>query len=407
VQQKIKPWRSDQIVSEFSWVGHETAHAGDLGEFVVIHANMGAWNIWTADGLFAGQIWQDLRKPLAQPWSMSTRERGLRLDQVTPGQEHFWGWFCKTVADNKYYVIAGHNHASVIEVSGMDKFKRINRTFDVSAADVASAQEWERGHESRKSYERAAVVDCFRVDKAPGIDGSPADWPIVNATTDENVNFRVAWDDTNLYLCYEANYRGPFKNTGTQWDRLFKTGASVDLQISTDPNAPPDRKAPVAGDLRLLMTVARDAPQAVLYQPVFPAAKENEAWNVTSPTGSLTFDRVVRLPQTKLFAADTLHGWCLEASVPLAALGLKITPGLRLKMDWGILTTGPDGNEVLRRLYWSNKATTIIADAPSEARLQPDLWGHIRFHAETANNQLDPNARKKDKALDELLNDLK
>ncbi len=407
VQQKIKPWRPDQVVSQFSWVGHETATAGDLGEFFVIHANMGAWNIWTADGLFAGQIWQDLREPLAQPWSMETRERGLRLDQVTPGQEHFWGWFCRTVADNKYYVVAGHNHSSVVEVSGIEKFKRINRMFDVSVADVANAQEWERSHERQEAYTRALVVDCFHVDKPPKIDGSPSDWPIVNARMDDDVRFRVAWDDTTLYLCYEANARGPFKNTGSQWDRLFKTGASVDLQISTDPNAAPERKAPVAGDLRVLMTVAGNVPQAVLYQPVFPGAQAGEAWNVSSPTGELTFDRVVRLPQAKVVAGDTDRGWCVEASVPLAALGLKITPGLRVKMDWGILTTGRDGNEVLRRLYWSNKATAVTADAPSEARLHPDLWGHIRFHAETANSQLDPNARKKDKALDELLNDLK
>jgi hypothetical protein len=407
VQRTIKPWRPDQVVSQFGWVGHETAPAGDLGEFVVIHANMGAWNIWTADGLFAGQIWNDLREPRAQPWSMESRERGLRLDEVTVGQEHFWGWFCRSVADNKYYVVAGHNHASVVEVVGMDKFQRINRAFEVSAADIGKAQEWERVHESREAYTRAAVVDCFHVDKPPTIDGSPADWPLVNATMDGDVRFRIAWDETNLYLCYEANSRGPFKNTGSQWDRLFKTGASVDLQLSTDANAAPDRKAPVAGDFRLLMTVARDQPQAVLYQPVFPGAKPGESWNVVSPTGELTFDRVVRLPQTRLMAAPTFHGWCVEAAVPLAALGLKITPGLRVKMDWGILTTGPDGNEVLRRLYWSNKATNIVADAPSEARLHPDLWGHIRFHAETANSQLDPGARKKDKGLDDLLNDLK
>ncbi len=408
VQQSIKPWRPDQVVSQFSWVGHETAHAGDLGEFTVIHANMGAWNIWTSDGLFAGQIFRDLREPRAQAWSLASRERGLRLEQVTAGQEHFWGWFCRSVADNKYYLVAGHNHASVVEVAGLEKFKRINHTFDVTAADVARAQEWERVHERREAYARAAVVDCFRVDKAPKIDGSPGDWPVVSATVEEDVRFRVAWDDTRLYLCYEANARGPFKNTGTQWDRLFKTGASVDLQLGTDPAAPADRKAPVAGDLRLLLTIAGSEPAAVLYQPVFPGAKESEAWKVTSPVAELTFDRVTKVPGAQVAMGDTDRGWCVEASVPLAALGIKPTAGARLKMDWGILTTGRDGNEVLRRLYWSNKATTITADAPSEARLHPDLWGHLRFHAETATAHLDPTAKlKKDKSVEDLLNDLK
>jgi hypothetical protein len=49
-------------------------------------------------------------------------------------------------------------------------------------------------------------------------------------------------------------------------------------------------------------------------------------------------------------------------------------------MDWGILVTGPDGNEVLRRVYWANQSTHILADAPSEALLHPGLWGTVRFH---------------------------
>ena len=91
----------------------------------------------------------------------------------------------------------------------------------------------------------------------------------------------------------------------------------------------------------------------------------------------------------------------------LSALGLKITPNLRLKMDWGVLVSGPDGTEVLRREYWANKATQITADAPSEAELHPELWGHVRFHSEVFGSRLDPMAAKKDKAVEDLLNDLK
>ena len=41
--------------------------------------------------------------------------------------------------------------------------------------------------------------------------------------------------------------------------------------------------------------------------------------------------------------------------------------------------SGPDGTEVLRRVYWANRATQIVSDAPSEARLHPHLWGHVVF----------------------------
>ena len=31
------------------------------------------------------------------------------------------------------------------------------------------------------------------------------------------------------------------------------------------------------------------------------------------------------------------------------------------------------------RVYWSNKNTNIMSDVPSEAALQPNLWGLFRF----------------------------
>ncbi|HEV7404631.1 MAG TPA: hypothetical protein VGO11_16945, partial [Chthoniobacteraceae bacterium] len=140
---------------------------------------------------------------------------------------------------------------------------------------------------------------------------------------------------------------------------------------------------------------------------VVPGTPKDKAWQVVSPVGQVTFDRVAKLEKPKFVTNESDNRYVVEASIPLASLGLKITPGLRLKMDWGVLVSGPNGTEVLRREYWSNKATQIIADAPSEAELHPELWGHIRFHDEAANAHLDPTAAKVDKGLSELLNDLK
>ncbi len=409
VQQNTKPWRPDQVVSQFAWVGHDTAPAGDLGEFVVVHANYGAWNIWTADGLFAGQIFRDLRTPAAQAWSMPERPRGMRLDDATAGQEHFWGWFTRSRADNKYYVVAGHNHASVLEVTGLDRFKRFGGELTITAADLQKAQDWERQHEQRLVYQRAPVLDSYRFETPPKIDGNLADWPFVSAEIDD-VKFRIGHDDQHLYVAYEVRGQGPFRNTGTQWDRLFKTGASVDLQLALDPAAPEDRQAPVAGDQRLLLTVMGDEPAAVLYQSTVPGTPADKVWRAVSPVAEVTFDRVTRLTGVRLAHARMFEdrGYLVEAAIPLKALGLTIRPNLRLKFDWGILASGRDGNEVLRRIYWSNQATTVVADAPSEARLHPNLWGHLRFHAAPASSQADPTAKKsKDKGFDDLLNELK
>jgi len=64
-------------------------------------------------------------------------------------------------------------------------------------------------------------------------------------------------------------------------------------------------------------------------------------------------------------------------SAPLGLLGLAPAGGMEIRGDIGILRG--DGTRTLRRSYWSNKATALTADVPSEAALEPALWGHWRF----------------------------
>ena len=66
-----------------------------------------------------------------------------------------------------------------------------------------------------------------------------------------------------------------------------------------------------------------------------------------------------------------------ELSIPLATLKLAPQPGMSLRGDLGILRG--DGTRTMQRVYWSNKATAITADVPSEAELTPKLWGTLRF----------------------------
>lgn len=404
---KAKPMYPGQMVANIGIAGHETTHAGDLGEFLVFNTNVGLWNIMTADGMFAAQLFRDIRDPQALPWSGADNHRGLRLEDFTPGQEHFNGHFTRT-SDNRYYAVVGHNHASVVEVLGMDGFKRFSGEVTVSPQILTKTQTWESEREQQQVYARAPVIDCYRLAQPPKLDGQLNDWPFISAELDNNAKFRIGYDDTHLYLAYEIDRRGPLKNKGEQWDRLFKTGASVDLQIGADAGAPSDRRAPVAGDQRLLMTVQGEAnPVAVLYQAVVPGTPPDKAWQVVSPVGAASFDRVTLLEKPKLVTVGSESRYVVEAAIPLATLGLKITPDLRLKLDWGVLVSGPDGTEVLRREYWANKATQIIADAPSEAVLHPDLWGHVRFHNKSYNSHLDPTSAKKDKSAEDLLNDLK
>ncbi|HUW34774.1 MAG TPA: hypothetical protein VM223_24460, partial [Planctomycetota bacterium] len=335
------------------------------------------------------------------------------------------GYFCRSLADNKYYVVAGHNHASVVEVSSIDKFKRVSGEITVTPDDIRKATEWDLEQQQKAAYTRACVIDCFPSKREVRIDGSPDDWEAATAavasaalfadepdTPVDDAKLNITFDDKYLYLCFDTRGMGPMRNSGEQWDRMFKTGASVDIQMGLEPDADAARKAPAPGDFRLLMTMSRGEPMAVIYKPVAPGAPDDKAWDCVSPVSKIKYDYVAKVPEVRIACRTGDDHYCLEAAVPLKTLGLRINDGLRLKFDWGMLVSGRDGNEVMRRVYWSNKATSIIADAPSEARLHPDLWGTIRFHSkdEKGLNVLDmanPAAEEKlDKGTEDFLEDL-
>jgi hypothetical protein len=218
--------------------------------------------------------------------------------------------------------------------------------------------------------------------KPPAIDGklAPGEWPegtLLPGIPD--VSFRLAYDADRLYLCWTGKGVGPIANDGQDFRRVFKTGACLDFQIAADDKADPGRAAPAKGDQRLLVTFIEKQPCVVLYQPVAPGAAPGEAWSANSQAGGLTkIDRIVQLRDGVAVAASNAQDFAVEVAVPLKAPGLRPTAGLRLRGDWGILTSA-DGHQVKARAYWSNAGATGTADEAVEARLEPQFWGVVEF----------------------------
>src|SRR5262249_55622583 len=158
------------------------------------------------------------------------------------------GYVCRSVADGKFYAIAGHNHASVVEILGLDRVRRYQGTITVTDDDIERARRYEERQQQQDVYVRAPVLDVYRVKDPPKIDGKLTDWPTADAFIPRVADFRIAYNDEFLFLAWRAQGVGPFKNSGQQWDRMFKSGAAVDLQIGLDSQASPDRQAPVEGD---------------------------------------------------------------------------------------------------------------------------------------------------------------
>jgi hypothetical protein len=145
--------------------------------------------------------------------------------------------------------------------------------------------------------------------------------------------------------------------------------------LGTDSQADPHRRAPVAGDLRLLITVVNDQTKATLCHQVVPGTAAADKVPFSSPWRTITFDRVQDVSDQVELAADGEGHY--EISVPLTLLGLRPVAGMKIRGDIGILRG--NGTETTARSYWSNKATAITADVPSEAALTPHLWGTIEW----------------------------
>ena len=393
----VAAWSPGRVCNQFAVIGHETAPQGDLGEFVVVHANSGEWNVWTADGLLAGQILLDKSNPRSKLFGPPVVTPGMRLDPLTASQEHFHGFFTRTEADNRYHIIAGFTHMSIIEVQGLEKYRRFATDVTVTPADLQKDRAWETAQVRRQIQGRALLVKAPSVETPPVIDGdgSPHEWPgAVSIDDSGSATFAVSYDRAKLYLCWKGKGLGPIRNGGTEFQRYFKTGAALDFLLGADPKADTKRERPVRGDLRLLITFVGGVPKAVVYQSVAPGALAGEGWKTRTEAGGETaFDRVVELKGATVRMGGE-QDWTVEAAIPLGELGVKIEPGARVKMDWGVLTS-PDGNQVKQRMYWANKAATGTSDEAIEARLEPSLWGTLIWGAGSVEDDLESIAPKR------------
>ena len=69
----------------------------------------------------------------------------------------------------------------------------------------------------------------------------------------------------------------------------------------------------------------------------------------------------------------------VEVAIPLKELGVGLKPGLKLRGDVGVTYGDPAGQRTNLRVYWSNKATGIVANEVEELKMQPSLWGEFDF----------------------------
>ena len=370
-----------QMIGGLGFVGQEDIPG--VGETFMLNANKGEWYLFTADGLLAATVWKDYRTPGVLNWNFPVATRGMSLDNFTMGEEHFGGGFCRT-ADGKFYLVAGHNHFSLVELQGLETMKRQESTLTLTMDDLAAAELW---HTRQAIAAVQAVLKTLVLAPPPAPvqpDGDLQEWKPEQFTALANRGaFAVSADDKNLYLAWRVDSVQPLRNAGEDPFMLFKTGDSVDLQIGVDAKADPKRPGPVPGDQRLLITLMKGQPVGVLYRHRVPGTPENKRNGFTSPMWTTYVDQIDRLDPANIGIKPIKGGYAVEAAVPFALLGLKPEPGKSYKIDFGILSADSSGSRTQVRTYWANQNTGLVSDVPGEIMLAPGLWGNINLKDET------------------------
>jgi hypothetical protein len=363
---------------------------GTLGPMFCVNGNMGNMYLFTADGLFVGTLFHDIR--LRPNWGAPVAVRDMDVSDVSLHDENFWPSITQT-GDGRVFLVDGAR-TSLVRVDGLDSLRAIpGRTFAVTAADLARASDWFARTEARRQAERGSGILTVPLrGTPPTVDGTLDDWP---ATTDwaaidrrgVRANFNsnsqpydvaatAAISKGRLYAAWRTTEKDLLANSGETAVAPFKHGGCLDIMLATDAAAAAERTAPAAGDLRLLVTRVKGKPVALVYRPRVPGTKAPVPFS--SPWRTVNIDVVDDVSSAVALATDGAGKY--ELSVPLDVLGWKPRPGGTFKADIGVLR-GANG-QTTQRVYWANKATGITADVPSEAELTPQLWGRWKIVAE-------------------------
>jgi hypothetical protein len=347
-----------------------------------IAGNMGSIYVFTTDGLFVTTLFEDGRHA---DWAMPIAERGMDVTHNSVGSENF-GLMMMQVPDGKIYV---STWCSLVQIDGLETTHRLpDATIDVSAEQLAAARDFQIADEAWRQEVRGSDSLTVKIrPNPPTLDPSLADWSDAQWVTldsrrtqegkfgsvADTATAAMAVSGDRLYAVFKTADTKLLRNTIDDPALMFKGGGALDIAIGTDPAANPNRTAPVAGDLRLLVSVNAGKPIAMLYRPV--ASGSGQPKEFRSPGRVVTMDRVEDVSSMVQLSDDGKGDY--EVSIPLQALNLSPKPGLALKGDIGVLRG--NGFETLQRVYWHNKATGLTADIPGEAQLTPLLWGTLRF----------------------------
>ena len=367
-----------------------TPRNSDAGPLFFVNGNQGNIYVFTQDGLFVTQLFQDGRQGTL--WEMPIARRDMLLNNLTLHDENFFPTVTQ-IPNGSIYLDSGALSA-LVQVTGLESIKRLMPySVNVSKDDLKAALDFTAKRERvRQASQGTGLLSVALLKDCPTFDANPDSW--VDSTAWASIDQRgvSAYFDSHskpfnvqgtvfigcgtLFALWKTGDPLLLRNSGAIEAALFKTGGALDLMIGTDPKADLKRTKPVAGDLRLLVSRVQGKTKAELFRALVPGASEKLKATFSDPWRSVTFDAVSDVSDQVKLIDDGKGDY--EIAISLDLLGLHPFDGLRIKGDIGILRG--NGKQTTQRVYWNNKGTAIVSDSPSEATLNPDLWGIWEFH---------------------------
>ena len=349
------------------------APAGEAGYFFAWNGEKGNIFLLTTDGLFIQQLGGDMR---AHPvLHLPEAKRGMSVDGYSFEDEHFHPTMTRTDKGD-VFLVAGKEHSSIFRVTGWETIRR--RDFGGLSVDEKSMASLPATKTEPSRQQGRQELQVVLRATGPAVDGQLNDWEKADwARIDDNTSGAVTFTDETLFAAWKTNDAKLLTNDGGATNFLFKAGGALDLMIGANRLGDVNRRQPVEGDLRLLITQVKGRPRATLYRAVVPNSAEAQKVLFESPIGKVLFDEV-RDVSSQIKLAQ--NGSDFEISVPLALLGMKPETGVDILGDIGVLRG--NGLQTIQRQYWNNLNTAIVSDIPSEALLQPRNWGTWKLAAE-------------------------
>jgi hypothetical protein len=326
---------------------------------------MGEIYVYTTDGLLVTTLGADTR--LAPFWPYPKQTPGMEISGLSFESEHFWP-FMFGEDDGNVYLAVGKWHASIVRLDGLESVKRVDLGYVLATKEQLANAESLREETSVRDKLRTEV-EVHHVDNV--VDPTPEKWPAKGwASIDAKSSFQLGTDGQNFIVVFRTDQPQLLRNSASEFPFAFTQGGGLDLMVRAQGDSNSRQVGP--GDSRLFVTRRDGKLLAVLYRQKWP--KPGNAVKFASPVGEVNFDDVEDVSDHVQLSAEAGN---YVVTVPLALFGLDPAKGKVYRGDVGMVLS--DGTRARAREYWHNKADSMTADVPSEARLNPSQWGLFRF----------------------------